>query len=115
MLVIYYSRHLTHHFFPYEQLISVYETPSLILLVTEYCEGGELIPYVTNAFKSNAQGEGGLRTEDVSRISYQLFSAVNHCAKHGVIHRDIKPGEYYVLSRLLCSKQICTSFVLNII
>jgi serine/threonine protein kinase len=31
-----------------------------------------------------------LRTEDVSRIAYQLLSAVNHCPSNGVIHRDIK-------------------------
>ena len=46
-----------------------------------------MMPYVSKAF----QDTGGLRTEDVSRISYQLWSAVNHCAKHNVIHRDIKP------------------------
>jgi len=66
--------------------VSVYESPSMIYMITEYCEGGELIPYVSKAFKD----AGGLRTEDVSRISYQLWSAVNHCAKHNVIHRDIK-------------------------
>ena len=46
-----------------------------------------MMSYVSKAF----QDTGGLRTEDVSRISYQLWSAVNHCAKHNVIHRDIKP------------------------
>ena len=46
-----------------------------------------MIPYLSKAF----QETGGLRTEDVSRISYQLWSAVNHCAKHNVMHRDIKP------------------------
>lgn len=46
-----------------------------------------MMPYISKAF----QDTGGLRTEDVSRISYQLWSAVNHCAKHNVIHRDIKP------------------------
>lgn len=35
--------------------------------------------------------EEDLRTDDVSRISFQLLSAVDHCAKHQVIHRDIKP------------------------
>ncbi|ACI65040.1 predicted protein, partial [Thalassiosira pseudonana CCMP1335] len=69
------------------KLVAVYETPSTILMVTEYCEGGEMIPYVTKAFNS----AGGLRTEDVSRISFQLWSAVDHCARHRVIHRDIKP------------------------
>ena len=33
----------------------------------------------------------GLRTEDVSRIAYQLLSAVAHCERHDVLHRDIKP------------------------
>ena len=33
----------------------------------------------------------GLRTEDVSRIAYQLLSAVDHCDKHNIFHRDIKP------------------------
>lgn len=46
-----------------------------------------MMPYLSKAF----QDTGGLRTEDVSRISYQLWSAINHCAKHNVIHRDIKP------------------------
>jgi serine/threonine protein kinase len=31
-----------------------------------------------------------LRTDDVSRIAFQLLSAVDHCARHNVIHRDIK-------------------------
>mmetsp|Transcript_28195 Transcript_28195/g.47922 ORF Transcript_28195/g.47922 Transcript_28195/m.47922 type:complete len:572 (-) Transcript_28195:1807-3522(-) len=69
------------------KLVSVYESPSMIYMITEYCEGGEMMPYLSKAF----QDTGGLRTEDVSRICYQLWSAVNHCAKHKVIHRDIKP------------------------
>eukprot|EP00985_Skeletonema_marinoi_P003276 scaffold1369_cov107-Skeletonema_marinoi.AAC.3 len=69
------------------KLAYVYESPSMIYMITEYCEGGEMMPYLSKAF----QDTGGLRTEDVSRICYQLWSAVNHCAKHKVIHRDIKP------------------------
>ena len=71
------------------KLEAVYETPSMIYMVTEYCEGGEMMPWVSAAFKDTS----GLRTEDVSRICYQLWSAVDHCAKHKIIHRDIKPGE----------------------
>jgi len=46
-----------------------------------------LRPWVSQAF----QDTKGLRTEDVSRISYELWSAVDHCAKNKVMHRDIKP------------------------
>jgi len=49
-----------------------------------------MMPFVASAFDPS-KGSEGLRTEDVSRISYQLLSAVDHCAKHRVIHRDIKP------------------------
>ena len=66
------------------KLVAIYETPRVLLLVTEYCGGGEMMEYVA------AQPQD-LRTEDVSRIAFQLLSAVNHCARHGIIHRDIKP------------------------
>lgn len=33
----------------------------------------------------------GLRTEDVSRIAFQLLSALAHCDRRNVLHRDIKP------------------------
>lgn len=69
------------------KLVEVYESPSTIYVVTEYCEGGEMVPWVSSAFKDSI----GLRTEDVSRICYQMWSAIAHCAKHKVIHRDIKP------------------------
>jgi len=66
------------------QLVAVYETPKLIYMITEYCGGGEMMEYVSNL-------EQDLRSEDVSRIAYQLLSAIDHCAKHQIIHRDIKP------------------------
>jgi calcium-dependent protein kinase len=65
------------------KLIAIYETPKLIYIVTELCAGGEMMEYVSK--------QANLRTEDVSRIAFQLLSAVNHCANHNIIHRDIKP------------------------
>lgn len=65
-------------------LDSVYESSSKVYVVTEICSGGELLEYTA---KNMADG---LRTEDVSRIAYQLLSAVDHCARHNVVHRDIK-------------------------
>eukprot|EP00977_Amphora_coffeiformis_P008035 scaffold1803_cov92-Amphora_coffeaeformis.AAC.58 len=66
------------------KLMSIYETPKVIYMVTEFCGGGEMMEYVGNR-------EEDLRTEDVSRIAFQLLSAVDHCSKCHVIHRDIKP------------------------
>lgn len=63
---------------------AVYETPRVIFLITELCAGGDLFQYVSRR-------EEDLRTDEVSRISYQLLSAVDHCAKNDVINRDIKP------------------------
>jgi serine/threonine protein kinase len=63
---------------------AIYETRSCLYMVTEFCAGGEMMEYV-------AAQTTDLRTEDVSRIAFQLLSALDHCAKHGIIHRDIKP------------------------
>lgn len=72
----------THHNL---NLIGVYESPSVIYIVTDYLEL-EMLQYVTSCY-----GESGIRTEDVSRIAFELFDAIDHCTKNGVIHRDIKP------------------------
>lgn len=66
------------------KLHAVYETPRCLFVVTEYCAGGEMTEYVSRQ-------EQVFTTEDVSRIAYQLLSAVHHCRTHNVIHRDIKP------------------------
>jgi calcium-dependent protein kinase len=65
------------------RLLGVYETNKSIYVVTELCAGGEMMEYVSR--------QEELRTEDVSRIVYQLLDAVHHCASHGIIHRDVKP------------------------
>ena len=66
-------------------LVAVYETSRVILLVTEYCAGGEMMEYISKQ-------EEDLRTDDVSRIAFQLLDAINHCAQHDIIHRDLKPA-----------------------
>lgn len=65
-------------------LVAVYETPKALLMVTECCSGGEMMEWVSKQ-------ESDLRTEDISRISFQLLSAVDHCYKNNVFHRDVKP------------------------
>jgi len=65
-------------------LKSVYETTRAIFVVTEYCAGGEMMEYISKQ-------EEDLRTDDVSRVAFQILDAVNHCAQNNIIHRDIKP------------------------
>ena len=65
-------------------IYAVYETQRVIYLITELCAGGDMFQYVSRR-------DTDLRTDEVSRISYQLLSAVDHCAKKNVINRDIKP------------------------
>jgi calcium/calmodulin-dependent protein kinase I len=73
------------------KMIAVFETPRVIYLVTEFCAGGETFQYISRQ-------EEDLRTDDVSRIAFQLLSAVDHCAKHHIIHRDIKPENIMMLT-----------------
>jgi serine/threonine protein kinase len=72
------------------KMVAIYETPRYLYMVTEYLGGGMMMEYVSKL-------QEDLRTDDVSRIAFQLLSAVDHCAKHHVIHRDIKPGASCVL------------------
>jgi serine/threonine protein kinase len=62
----------------------IYESPRALYMITDYCGGGQMMEYVSKL-------QVDLTSEDVSRVSYQLLSALNHCCKHHVIHRDIKP------------------------
>ena len=70
-------------------LESVYESPSKVYVITEICSGGEMLEYTGRNFQGD--NGGGLRTEDVSRMAYQLLCAVHHCDKFNICHRDIKP------------------------
>ncbi len=67
------------------ELFGVWESSSLLYIVTEVCYGGEMMQYIAKAHSDD------LSTEDVSRISFELLKAMDHCAAHGVIHRDLKP------------------------
>ena len=66
------------------KLAEVYESKSLIYIVTEYCEL-ELFKYVAACYGSSASIKSG----DVSRIAFDLLDAIDHCAKNGVIHRGM--------------------------
>jgi len=73
------------------EIRAVFETPNIILMVTDCCSGGEMVEYVSKQKED-------LRTEDISRIAYQLLSAIDHCAKSNILHRDIKPENIMFLT-----------------
>lgn len=66
------------------QIIEVYETEKDAWIVSELCEGGDLLHHLMR--------RGGALSETAARvIMQQLFSAVDACHKVGVVHRDLKP------------------------
>lgn len=84
------------------KLCNIFESTRSIYIITEYCSGGEMMNYISNLMKQSAvvaeesavttpSPAYDLRSDDVSRIAFQLLSAVHHCCKHHIIHRDIKP------------------------
>mmetsp|Transcript_25884 Transcript_25884/g.83847 ORF Transcript_25884/g.83847 Transcript_25884/m.83847 type:complete len:920 (-) Transcript_25884:362-3121(-) len=75
-------RRLTHQ--NILRIEEVYETPEDAWIVTELCEGGDLLHHLMR--------RGGTLSETAARtIMKQIFSAVNACHDAGVVHRDLKP------------------------
>ncbi len=51
---------------------------------------------VGETLSARIRREGALPPEDVTRIGADLLRAVDHLHHHGVIHRDIKPGNLFL-------------------
>ena len=89
----------------------VFETRTEILLVTDLCPQGHLLQFL----KRYSSGSGGgstihapsnrcsetsliLPVSMLLALAHQLLDAIRHCAKHGIIHRDIKPQNCLISS-----------------
>lgn len=66
-------------------LVALYESASAVYMITELLSGGEMGDWIVN--KQTKE----LRTEDVSRIAYEMIDAIDYCHSKGIIHRDLKP------------------------
>jgi tetratricopeptide (TPR) repeat protein len=67
-------------------LVSVFDTATDeegVLIVMEYVEGEAL---------SRALRRGPLAPDRVARMASELGQALDHAHRHGVVHRDVKPG-----------------------
>ena len=60
-------------------------------MVMEYVDGGDLIEYI--------ERHGQLTEKVAMRLLYQVMSALNHCHKMGIAHRDIKPDNLLMDSK----------------
>ena len=65
------------------QLHEVFTDPSTVYLVLEYCEGGDLLDFITNF--------GGLSEDWAKYLTYQLCDALAYVHEKNIAHRDLKP------------------------
>lgn len=63
------------------KLFDVYEDPTHVFLVSEYCGEGELYKFVMT---------GRLLPEMTRKFFYQIVTAVSHLHRMSICHRDIK-------------------------
>lgn len=71
------------------RLLDFYETPTHVVLVTEFCHG-ELLAILTE--------DGALPEPVVRSVASQLVAALRYLASHGIMHRDLKPQNLLVAS-----------------
>src|SRR3954470_18197330 len=71
-------------------IVSVYDTVTDdegVLLVVEYVDGETL---------RDAIARGPLPAEQAMRVLRAIASALDHAHEHGVVHRDVKPGNILI-------------------
>ena len=80
-------------------LYEVFDEEPNVYLVTEFCEGGELLQRILNA-------EEKKYTEATAvEAVRQILLGVSYLHEHGIVHRDLKP------ENLLCESGCCLIFV----
>ena len=64
------------------KLFEIYYNDKNYFLITEYCPGGELMQQISS---------NKVITEHIAaKYMKQVFSAVQYCHAHGIVHRDLK-------------------------
>ncbi|XP_047324341.1 phosphoenolpyruvate carboxylase kinase 1-like [Impatiens glandulifera] len=74
------------------QIHKIYEDDTFLHIVTDLCDGADL-------FDRLSSSEGTFSEPEAALIFEQLISAIAHCHRMGVAHRDIKPDNVLFDSR----------------
>ena len=69
----------------------VVEDIEYVHLVTDLCEGGELLDKIVEKANDDGSKTDCFAEEEASRIIYQVLKAVSYLHKQNVVHGDIKP------------------------
>jgi serine/threonine protein kinase len=59
----------------------------MLLLVFEYCEGGDLESFLNK--------HGPMAEEELLHVMFSMALAIRHCHRRNVAHRDIKPANIF--------------------
>ena len=71
-------------------LKGVWEDDESVHIVMEYCKGGELY--------ANLSKYGALTEAKVSMYMRSVLQTLAQCHSHRILHRDVKPGNFLLLS-----------------
>ncbi|KER19378.1 hypothetical protein T265_11827 [Opisthorchis viverrini] len=77
------------------ELYAVAESPSILFLITELCEGSSLAHCL-----ENLPSKTGLEENVVVEILRQVTAALSYLHNRGIIHRDLKPCNIMLLHKV---------------
>ncbi|EER06962.1 hypothetical protein Pmar_PMAR016376 [Perkinsus marinus ATCC 50983] len=80
------------------KLFEYYEDRNNMYIITDICEGGDLLKVIEEAHRSRIRKP--LTERWICAVFRQALDAVAHCHSHGLIHKDIKAENVLLMNRV---------------